>query len=254
MPGFQIGPFSFHYYGLILGAAIIGAFLTAKFFATRENLSQEIVDEASAILIIPVVLGSRIYHVLHYWGYYSVNLVQIFYIWQGGIGIIGGILAGIATLYIFSIIRKLDFLKLADLASSALALGQSIGRIGNFINIEGFGPPTNLPWGVFVPQLKRPERFLNFSHFHPTFFYESLGDFLIFLILVFFPAKKPGTKFAAYLILYSTLRAGLEFLRIDTWQFGIIKVAQLAAICGFSAGLVVLVKIAKPSWIGRFFI
>ena len=245
MPGFYIGPLFFHYYGLILGAAILAAFLTAKFFASRENLPQEIVDTAAVILIVPVVLGSRIYHVLHFWGYYSVNLVQIFYIWQGGIGIIGGILAGGLTLYIFSGIRKLDFLKLADLASLVLVLGQSIGRIGNFINIEGFGPPTNLPWGVFVPQLKRPERFLNFSHFHPTFFYESLGDFLIFLILVFLPAKKPGTKFAAYLILYSTLRAGLEFLRIDTWQFGIVKVAQLIAVFGFLAGIAILFRTRK---------
>lgn len=246
-PGFQVGPVSFHYYGLILGLAILISFLTAKIVATRQKFPQNIIEELAIILIIPVILGARAYHVLHNWGFYAKNPVQIFFIWQGGIGVIGAIMAGITTLFIYSKLKKLDFLVLADLTTPALALAQAIGRFGNFVNSEAFGPPTNLPWGIYIDPVRRPENLANFSNFHPTFFYEAIGDFLIFLIVIFLPGKLAGVKFALYLILYSILRAGLEFLRIDTWQVGIIKVAQLFSIIGFLAGATILIKLKWTS-------
>lgn len=251
-PNFQIGPVSFYFYGLILGLATFLSVLVAKFQARIAGFSQQVIDEVILILIIPTILGARVYHVLDYWNYYSKNWTQIFYLWQGGIGIIGAILAGLVTLFIYSKFCKFNFLKLADIAAPAVAIGQSVGRLGNFVNSEGFGPPTNLPWGVYIETSTRPEIFAKFEKFHPTFFYESLGDFLIFMILVLTPTKKAGSKFALYLILYSALRFGLEFLRIDTWQVGIIKVAQVIAAAGFVAGFMVLFCVTKLKWTFKF--
>lgn len=251
-PSLQIGPLSLHFYGLILGIAILVAVATAKVQAKRENFPQGIVDDAAIFLIIPVILGARAYHVLDYWEYYSKNISQIFFIWQGGIGIIGAILAGIVTILLYSKWRQVNFLKLTDIAAPAVAAGQSIGRIGNFLNSEGFGPPTNLPWGVFIPESVRPANWANFTHFHPTFFYEAAGDFLIFLTLFLLPTKKTGVKFSLYLILYSVLRFSLEFLRFDTWQLGILKVAQLISLVGVFAGLVVFSKVTRLAWTLKF--
>lgn len=244
-PGFQIGGVTLYFYGLILSLATLLAFLTAKFLAYREKFPQDTIDEAAIVLIIPVIFGARIYHLAHFWDYYSENLAQIFFIWQGGTGIIGGIVGGILALFLYSKLKKLPFLKLTDLAAPALALGQSLGRIGNFVNREGFGSPTNLPWGVFITPEKRPENFANLSHFHPTFFYESLGVFLIFLVLIILPFKKTGSRTGVYLISYSILRFGLEFFRIDTWQVGIIKIAQIISVAGLLAGVTIFAKISQ---------
>ena len=127
-PSLQIGGVTLYFYGLILSLAILVSFLTAKFLAKKEKFPADKVDEVAILLIIPVIFGARIYHVAHFWDYYSKNLPEIFFIWQGGIGIIGAIMAGIITLFAYSKLKKLNFLRLTDLAAPALSLGQSIGR------------------------------------------------------------------------------------------------------------------------------
>ena len=262
----EIGPLSFHLYGLIIAFAIFCGWYLAKNRAKIYKIPQKIFDDP--ILLIPLVLsivGARLYHVLDLWSYYGRNLVKIVEIQNGGLGIWGGILGMLLGFLIVAKVKKLDFLKSLDLAAPSIILGQSIGRFGNFINQEGFGPPTNLPWGVFIDPQNRPTQHLLNTRFHPTFFYEAALNFLFFLILLFLSLprqpkagpplaekressigfsiksrmtlKRPGQVFALYLVFYSVVRFITEFWRIDTATIGQLKIAHLISICIFILGI-----------------
>ena len=149
----------------------------------------------------------------------------------GGLAIHGGILAGILVIYFCSTTTSLGlstrdgFLFISSLLVVGLAIGQTIGRWGNYFNQELFGRPSNSPWSIFINPANRPMEYMNNSWFHPTFLYESLGCFIIFIVLFclhwyFFKKKSYNTPrylliVSLYLILYSILRFFLEFVRID---------------------------------------
>src|SRR5574344_1549892 len=138
----------------------------------------------------------------------------------------GGILGGLIFGVFYAKQHNLPILKLCDVFSYGLCLGQAIGRWGNFFNSEAFGLPTNCFCKLFIPISHRPIDFLQYSYFHPTFLYESICDFLIFLILFFCVRKlvllkfmnknSDGMIFFSYLILYSLVRIFIETLRIDS--------------------------------------
>src|SRR3989344_1414559 len=225
-PYLKIGPVNVHFYGLIIALAIyIGYYLAKK--------NPKIFDDS--LLILPLVLaiiGARIYHVLDYYSTYSKNPISVFFIQNGGLGIWGAILGAVIGFYFFAKLRKLNLLTILDLASPSLLLGQAIGRIGNWINQEGFGPPTSLPWGVYINEQNRPFQFQNFSHFHPTFFYEAILNLAFFIALIELSQrfKRPGQIFGLYLISYSLIRFSVEFLRIDTWVVSQLKIAHLISV------------------------
>ena len=148
----EAGPLTFHTYGFVIALAIFSGWYLAKKRAKIYRIPQKIFDEP--ILLIPLalsIIGARLYHVLDLWSYYGRNLVDIVKIQNGGLGIWGGILGMFLGFLIVVKVKKLDFLKSLDLAAPSIILGQAIGRFGNYINQEGFGPPTNLPWGVPKP-------------------------------------------------------------------------------------------------------
>ena len=144
------------------------------------------------------------------------------------------IIIGILALYTFSKKYKLSFLKLIDVFLCGTALGQSIGRWGNFFNSEAFGTPTNLPWKLYIPITHRPPQYIDFKYFHPTFLYESIFDFLIFLILLICfkkLSKSPGVLACLYLIMYSIVRIIVEHFRIDSvLNIDGIPIAQLVSL------------------------
>lgn len=235
----EVGPLTFHTYGLIMGSAILTGWYVAKKRASLYKIKEEIFDGWT--VFIPITLGiisARLYHVFDYWYLYKTDLFQIIQLQKGGLGIWGGIAGGIIGVLIFCRIKKIKFLKVLDLLAPSVALGQAIGRFGNFVNQEGFGPPTNLPWAVFISPENRPPQYLLTSQFHPTFFYEAILDLIIFLSLIYLSKvyKRTGQTFALYLIFYSTVRFFIEFLRMDTWTIGTIKIAQLISIVGFTVG------------------
>lgn len=232
-PTLNIGPLTVHYYGLIIASAIFIGWAMTKRRASKYKIPEKIFDDPILLVVLILALvGARIYHVLDYWDYYSKNLLLVFYIQNGGLGIWGGLLGGLLGMYFVTKIKKLSILEVLDLTVPYLALGQAIGRIGNYINQEGFGPPTSLPWGVYISPDKRPFQYIQYPFFHPTFFYEAILDLVIFGILIYFArkSKTPGHVFALYLILYSLSRFFIEFYRIDTWTVGTIKIAQALAV------------------------
>ena len=143
----------------------------------------------------------------------------MFAIWQGGLAIHGAIIGGIATIIVYSYWQGKNFWQLADLSAPAIALGQAIGRWGNYFNQEIFGTPTDLPWGIPIALANRPFQYLSAQYFHPTFLYESALNLVNFGILFYLhyrlKLKKPGAIVLVYLFNYSVIRISMELLRTD---------------------------------------
>lgn len=210
-----------YFYGIILAVAAFVGFLTAyklyaKFF---DNESAEKILDMAPVLIISGILGARLYYCLVNYSYYAIHPLEILDIRQGGLSIHGMILGGILGLYACFKYYKMDFLRLLDVMACGTAIAQAIGRWGNFFNSEAFGMPTDLPWKLYIPEAHRPLSMIKYEYFHPAFLYESILDLLIFGILLFLFKKLThfkGLTFGIYLILYSFVRIGVEYLRVDS--------------------------------------
>ena len=210
-----------YFYGIILAfAIIIGTFLSdyvgEKFF----ELKKETIIDLSPYLVIFGIIGARLYYCILNYDFYLRFPTEILAIRHGGISIHGAILGGLIGLIIFAKRHNLSIIKLADTSSIGLALAQSIGRWGNFFNSEAFGTPTNLPWKLYIAPQYRPIPYNNVEYFHPTFLYESILDFIVFIILFLvaknYKNKKGGDIALLYLILYSIVRIFVEHFRIDS--------------------------------------
>src|SRR5574344_1006374 len=240
---FQIGAVKIHYYGITMALAMLVGIFTAdkiskKFYPT---LDRNAVFDVSPSIIIGAILGARLYYCLLCLPYFIKHPIKIFQIWQGGMSIQGGILGGLILGVIYAKRHNLPVLKLCDVFSYGLCLGQAIGRWGNFFNSEAFGYPTNIFCKLFIPITQRPVNYLQYSYFHPTFLYESICDILIFFILYFVIRKwillkrmsknSDGMIFFSYLILYSVVRIVIEQFRLDSVLniFGI-PIAQLVCV------------------------
>jgi phosphatidylglycerol---prolipoprotein diacylglyceryl transferase len=218
----SFGPLHVYWYGLFVVLGILSALSVSLWLAKKFGLSTNKIFDLSFWIIIIGIIFARLYHVILEWGYYRLDFWNIFKVWQGGLAIHGGLIGGLLVLVYFCWKEKTNFWLLAAIFSPGVALGQAIGRWGNYFNQELFGKPTNLPWGIPIDFLNRPDVYISSDYFHPAFLYESLSDLLIFGILLFlilkFLKKKWGNYkiiFLVYLILYSALRFFTEFIRTD---------------------------------------
>lgn len=219
----NLGPASLHWYGLFVSLGILFALLVSLKLSKHFKVPKEIIWDLGFYLIIFGLLGARIYEVFLESSFYLKKPEQIIKIWEGGLAIHGAIIAGILTIYFFTKKYKINFWKLSAIIVPGLALGQAIGRFGNWFNQELFGLPTSLPWGIPINLENRPLTFISESFFHPTFLYESLGLLIIFislLLIIYFHKNNLNNKIAIsislfYLISYSVLRLTLEFIKID---------------------------------------
>ncbi len=222
----MIGPIKLYWYGLILVVGMMLGIVSSGRLAKRFGLSAEVIYDLSFWLIIWGIVGARLYDVLLEWSYYSQNLWDIVKIWQGGLAIHGAVIAGLMVVIIFALRHKLSFWSVAGVVVPGLAIGQAIGRWGNYFNQELFGRPTDLPWGIFIDEVHRPLDYANYSYFQPTFLYESLCSLLIFgflmwLIKYFDQLKDREAKelgkivIASYFILFGLYRGAMEFIKID---------------------------------------
>ncbi len=250
---FDGGWFKIYYYGLTMAIAISAALFTALHIGRRLKIKSDNIFDLSFFLIVSGLIGARIYDIFLFLPYYINKPWAIFKVWEGGLAIHGAIIAGAATLIIFAKKKNISFWRLSAIITPALALGQAIGRFGNYFNQELFGRPSSLPWSIPIELVNRPFGYESFSHFHPTFLYESLGSLIIFLILLFYINKKVRSKhnfnqdifpLSFYVLSYSLLRFSLEFIKIDEtpdflgWRFP--QIASLAMV------LITLIFIIKP--------
>ena len=168
-------------YGLLIG---IGFALAAHYF-TLHNHSISDSHKPAFILLVFLFsfIGARLYHVFDYWAYYSQYPLQVLNTPAGGLGIYGGIIGALIFIFSYTGKTRIPLLSITDTIAPVLPLAQSLGRFGNFINHEGFGPPTSLPWWQFISPQHRPPQFASYSTFHPTWLYESILDLILFLFI-----------------------------------------------------------------------
>lgn len=217
---FSIGPLMIHYYGLILVLAIIIAvWQSKKYFLKKNILNLNQFEDLIFYLIIFGFIGARFGHVVFFeFTYYLQNPIDIFKVWHGGLSIQGALLFGFLTVIFWARRYKISFWKLTDGIVLVLPLGQSIGRWGNYFNQELFGKPTDSWWGIPIEITNRVEGYKDFVYFHPTFFYESILNFCLFIILYIISNKfklKVGILTLIYFIAYGIIRFFMELVRID---------------------------------------
>lgn len=247
---FQINPIAFsfgglevYWYGIIIGAgfllSIYLAFNNAKRFSMN---SEDIID--IIFYSAPVgIICARLYYVIFNWSQFKNNFLSIFNLRTGGLGIYGGIIGGVLVAVFVARKKKINPLKLLDYLVPYVALAQSIGRWGNFINQEAFGVNTNLPWGMMsertishLAQLQEKGFSVNpLMPVHPTFIYESLWNLGLFFFLINYRKKnrKEGEVFFLYMLLYGFARFFIEGLRSDSLYIGAFRASQIIAVLFF---------------------
>lgn len=227
--------FPVYWYGMwIMGGMVMGAYVVAE-LVREQGWNPEHVWNGLIWCLIPAVIGARLYHVLTPSPSmaavgiaspldYFRNPYQLFNLRNGGLGIYGGIVGGALGLWLYTWRRQLDGVTWADLAVIGLALGQAVGRWGNFFNQELYGRPTNLPWAVTIEPPYRLPTYADVARFHPAFLYESLWNFGVFLLLLWLYRRRQllrGELTGLYLILYAVGRVLLETVRLDSRTTGI---------------------------------
>jgi phosphatidylglycerol:prolipoprotein diacylglycerol transferase len=249
--GFPIGPIFIRFYGIILMlGALAGAWLATR-EAKRRGYEPEIVWDLLTYLLIGGIIGARIWHILTpppssgiTASWYLTHPLDALAIWKGGLGIPGAITGGAIVLYFYTRRHKLNFAEWADIASPSLALGQAIGRWGNFFNQELYGAPTNLPWKIFIDPAHRLAGYLDVDYYHPLFLYESVWNFgnmflLLWISRRFADRLKNGDIFLMYLVIYPVGRFLLDFLRLDASMVSGININQtvmaIVAVCAGTA-------------------
>lgn len=236
----MIGDFAIAYYGIVIACGMIGGVLIAAAIAKRSGQNPDDYYDIAVYAIISAVLGARLYFVIFNWDYYAQDLTRIFNIREGGLGIYGGIIVAIITVYIVNKRKKLDFGLVADTAGPALVFGQCLGRWGNFFNREAFGGYTDnlLAMQIPVSAVRQNEitaelwehaveiEGITYIQVHPTFLYESLWNLALMIgLLIYWKHRKfNGEVFLLYLLGYGTGRFWIESLRTDQLILPIVEV------------------------------
>lgn len=218
---------TFHLYGLILGLSIgVGIWLTSL-QARRHHLSSEKIEKLSWWVIIGGILGARIYHVTTDIQVYVGHWLEVFKLWQGGLSVIGAVIGGgiAAWLVIKRRSSQLRLRQVLDVSVFGLPVAQALGRWGNFVNQELYGPPSSLPWAITIDLQHRLPGFETQARYHPLFAYEMILTLAAAIYLWWWDDHrqrqgKPdlvgtGRYFWWYVVYYAVIRFGLDFLRLD---------------------------------------
>lgn len=237
---FKIGDYSIAWYGIIIACGLLLALVYGMKVAKKYNVT---VDDLSDVVIFSVILGvigARLYYCLFYVDGFGTNPyfqdpVSMLYIWNGGLGIYGGIIASFATAFVVCKIKKISVGAVFDIASLGFLIGQAIGRWGNFVNQEAYGSATDLPWGMVIAG--------ETSAVHPCFLYESLWCILGFVLLHIYSKRRKfnGEIFLMYIAWYAFGRFFIEGLRTDSLMIGNLKISQLVAGIFFVAAIALII-------------
>ncbi len=216
--GFYLGPLFFHFYGLCYVIGIIAAMLLTRRLWREKGGNVDLVHEVAIIGVPAGIVGGRLYHDVTSWNEVPHNWWGWLAVWEGGLGIWGGIAAGAAAGIWLLRRRGVSVTLFMDAAAPGLLVAQAIGRVGNYFNQELFGGPTSLPWGLQISPEHRPERYLHYATFQPTFLYELIWDLALAATLVWLTRHRsirPPGIFALYVTGYSAFRIFEELLRVD---------------------------------------
>jgi phosphatidylglycerol:prolipoprotein diacylglycerol transferase len=275
---FRLGPLEVHWYGIIIASAVLVAALIGNREARRRGEDPEKGWSMLLLVIVTSVIAARLYHVIHMWDFYSQNPELIPQVWRGGIGIPGAIAGGAFGIWIYCRRNQLSTARWLDIFAPALLLGQAIGRLGNFVNQELYGPPISqcgngfppcLPWGIQIDAAHRvgtPWDAIAYpvatTQFVPMFAYEAILN-LIGLAVVLWIARRfaarlyDGDIALIYIMWYGAVRSLLETYRVNNWTILGVPTAIWIGILGIIlAGAFLVVRHAKGwgtpgSWMHR---
>jgi prolipoprotein diacylglyceryl transferase len=247
--GFNVGPLFVHFYGLAYVVAISAAILITRRRWKAAGGDPDLVGSIALWAVPAGLLGGRLYHDVTSWNEVPHTWWGWLAVWQGGLGIWGGI--GLGTIVGLLVLRRhrVNLAAFMDAAAPGLLVAQAIGRVGNYFNQELFGGPTSLPWALQIDLAHRPAGYLQYATFHPTFLYELIWNLALAAALVALGRRRtvraPGL-FALYVAGYSGFRIIEELLRTDPAHhiFGLRLNLYVAAI-GCIAGLAWFARVQR---------
>ena len=244
----SIGPIKIYWYGIIIALAMLIGISLATKEAQKLGLEEDTMVDM-ALWAIPIgFIGARLYYVLFKWDYYIQNPSEIIAIWNGGIAIYGGLIAGGLAVYWFARRKKMTLTLLLDILAPSVLLAQSIGRWGNFINQEAHGGAVSRQFleTLYLPEFIIEQMNINGTYYHPTFLYESLWSLLGFILLIILRNQKGllrrGEVALSYVIWYSCGRFFIEGMRTDSlWIGDIMRASQVLSLVLFISAIILLV-------------
>lgn len=242
----KLGNLTVTWYAIFILSGIIVAYILINKESKKYNISSSFVSNLIFWCVIFGIIGARIYYVLFNLDYYMQDPIEIIKIWNGGLAIHGGIIAGITTLVVYCKKYKINILKMTDIACVGVIIAQAIGRWGNFFNGEAHGGIVSR---AFLENLHLPNFVIEGMHigkyyYAPTYLYESVLNVIGFILLIIirkFKKIKLGNITALYLIWYGIVRFIIESMRTDSLLLGNMKIAQLISIIMIIIGIIMLI-------------
>lgn len=242
-----LGPLEIRWYALFIVIGISLAVWLAMWLANQRGMNGELILDMAPLVVLGAIVGARLYYVILEWDRYKSDLGGAINIRSGGLTIHGAIIAGGLIVWLYTRKQKEGPWPWLDVIVPAVALGQAIGRWGNWANQEAFGTPTSLPWAVTIDPSRRPAGYEEFSTFHPTFLYESIYNAIICTVLVLlvlhqqrFHWFRAGMAVGFYFLGYGVVRFFLERIRTDSLYIGPLPAAYWLSFALIIAGIAIL--------------
>lgn len=243
---FNIFGFNVYYYSLCILLGVIVAYILITREGKRQGLPKEFISDLIFYTLIIGILGARVYYCVFNLDYYLANPSEILKIYNGGLAIHGGVIAGLIFVYFYTKKKNVSFIKILDIVAPAVIIAQSFGRWGNFFNQEAHGGITtyqNLK-NMHIPEFIINGMHIEGKYYYPTFFFESIWCLIGFIILMIARKNKnlrKGFQIGFYFIWYGIGRFFIETLRTDSLMFFGLKIAQIVSLIGIIIGIIIIV-------------
>lgn len=243
---FNIFGFNVYYYSLCILLGVIVAYILITREGKKQGLPKEFISDLIFYTLIIGILGARVYYCVFNLDYYLANPSEILKIYNGGLAIHGGVIAGLIFVYFYTKKKNVSFIKILDIVAPAVIIAQSFGRWGNFFNQEAHGGITTYQ---NLKNMHIPEFIINGMHvegkyYYPTFFFESIWCLIGFMILMIARRNKnlrKGFQIGFYFIWYGIGRFFIEAFRTDSLMFFDLKIAQIVSLIGIIIGIIIIV-------------
>lgn len=254
---FTIGSLTVYWYGVILALAVATCACLGMWQAKKHQFTSDHVIDFVLVCFPSALIGARLYYVFSEWDSYKDDLISILRVKDGGLAVIGGVLAAILAGWVLAKIKKIPVNVVFDFCIVYIPVGQAIGRWGNFFNQEAFGTNTDLPWGMISEStstyLRQNWPSLNPDlPVHPMFLYESIASVCLFFVLLLIrnKSKNAFTTTSAYFILYGIIRYFLEGLRTDSLYIGEtgLRTSQVVSVLMVACGLLLIAVSRYLGW------
>lgn len=243
---FNIFGFNVYYYSLCILLGVIVAYILITREGKKQGLPKEFISDLIFYTLIIGILGARVYYCVFNLDYYLANPLEILKIYNGGLAIHGGVIAGLIFVYFYTKKKNISFIKILDIVAPAVIIAQSFGRWGNFFNQEAHGGITtyqNLK-NMHIPEFIINGMHIEGKYYYPTFFFESIWCLIGFIILMIARRNKnlrKGFQIGFYFIWYGIGRFFIEAFRTDSLMFLGLKIAQIVSLIGILIGIIIIV-------------